>query len=69
MIPRLRSNFPLFEAAVIASLFGIGWALAGACPGPLFAMIGNGAVVMSVSLASALVGTWVYGVLRSRLPH
>ena len=50
-------------------LFGIGWALAGACPGPLFAMIGNGAVVMSVSLASALAGTWVYGALRSRLPH
>lgn len=50
-------------------IFGIGWALAGACPGPLFAMIGNGAVVMSVSLASALAGTWVYGALRSRLPH
>jgi uncharacterized protein len=50
-------------------LFGIGWAIAGACPGPLFAMIGNGAVVMSVSLASALFGTWVYGMLRPRLPH
>ena len=50
-------------------IFGIGWAIAGACPGPLFAMIGNGAVVMSVSLASALAGTWAYGVLRSRLPH
>ena len=50
-------------------LFGIGWALAGACPGPLFAMIGNGAAVMSVSLASALAGTWVYGVLRPQLPH
>jgi uncharacterized membrane protein YedE/YeeE len=50
-------------------VFGFGWALTGACPGPLFAQIGTGAVVISVTLLSAIVGTWVYGYLRPRLPH
>jgi len=50
-------------------LFGFGWALTGACPGPLFALIGNGAYVFMVSLLSAIVGTWFYGAIRSRLPH
>ncbi len=51
------------------TLFGLGWALAGACPGPIFALIGNGVTVYGVVLLSALVGTWLYGVLRLRLPH
>lgn len=50
-------------------LFGFGWALTGACPGPLFAQIGTGATVIIVSLLSAIAGTWVYGYLRERLPH
>ena len=50
-------------------LFGLGWALAGACPGPLFALVGNGVGVVAVTLASAVLGTWVYGALRPRLPH
>lgn len=50
-------------------VFGCGWALTGACPGPLFALIGNGASVIVVSLLSAIAGTWVYGVLRNKLPH
>ncbi len=51
------------------TIFGLGWALAGACPGPLFALLGNGVGVISVMLASAVLGTWVYGTLRQRLPH
>lgn len=51
------------------TIFGLGWALAGACPGPLFALVGNGVTVMIVAIGSALVGTWLYGVLRPRLPH
>lgn len=51
------------------SIFGIGWALTGACPGPLFALVGNGVTVMAVALLSATAGTWVYGYLRPRLPH
>ena len=49
--------------------FGLGWALTGACPGPLVAVIGSGMPVMIVAVASALTGTWVYGLLRPRLPH
>ncbi len=50
-------------------LFGFGWAITGACPGPLFAQIGTGATVIAVTLLSAVGGTWVYGLLRERLPH
>ncbi|MEJ7672862.1 MAG: DUF6691 family protein [Chitinophagaceae bacterium] len=50
-------------------LFGFGWALTGACPGPMFAQIGSGALVIIVSLLSAIAGTWVYGLLREKLPH
>jgi len=50
-------------------LFGFGWALTGACPGPLFAQIGTGATVIIVSLFSAVAGTWVYGSLSKKLPH
>ncbi len=50
-------------------LFGFGWALTGACPGPLFAQIGNGASVIIVTLISAIIGTWVYGWAREKLPH
>ena len=50
-------------------LFGFGWALTGACPGPLFAQIGTGAIVIIVTLLSAIAGTWVYGWMRTRLPH
>jgi uncharacterized membrane protein YedE/YeeE len=55
--------------AVGGVMFGVGWALTGACPGPLFALIGNGVSVMLVAVLSALLGTWVYGSLRSKLPH
>lgn len=50
-------------------MFGFGWAITGACPGPLFAQIGTGAVVISVVLLSAIAGTWVYGLVREKLPH
>lgn len=55
--------------ALGGTLFGIGWALTGACPGPLFALIGGGVSVMLAAVASALLGTWIYGLLRPRLPH
>lgn len=50
-------------------IFGLGWALTGACPGPLFAQIGTGATVIVVTLLSAIVGTWIYGYLREKLPN
>jgi uncharacterized membrane protein YedE/YeeE len=50
-------------------LFGFGWAMTGACPGPLFAQLGYGAAAVSVTILMALVGTWVYGKFREKLPH
>lgn len=50
-------------------VFGFGWAITGACPGPLFAQIGTGATVIIVTLLSAVAGTWVYGLLKEKLPH
>ncbi|HYW35338.1 MAG TPA: DUF6691 family protein [Balneolaceae bacterium] len=51
------------------TIFGFGWALTGACPGPLFTLAGAGYGIIIVPIASAILGTWVYGLLRSKLPH
>jgi uncharacterized protein len=50
-------------------LFGIGWGLTGACPGPIYVQIGSGAAIAIVTLISALIGTWVYSYLKPKLPH
>ena len=50
-------------------IFGLGWAITGACPGPLYAQIGSGFLVIIVTLLSALAGTWFYGLLKEKLPH
>ncbi|MDX2048997.1 MAG: DUF6691 family protein [Chitinophagaceae bacterium] len=50
-------------------LFGTGWAVTGACPGPLFAQIGSGASVVIITFLSAIAGTWVYGYFKEKLPH
>jgi uncharacterized membrane protein YedE/YeeE len=50
-------------------IFGLGWALTGACPGPLFALVGSGYSVIIVALLSAVAGTYVYGFFREKLPH
>lgn len=61
---------PFNKGQIIGGLiFGMGWASAGACPGPLYALIGNGAGVILVTLLSAVAGTWCYGLLRDKLPH
>lgn len=50
-------------------IFGFGWAITGACPGPLFAQIGSGATVVIITLLSAIAGTWTYGYFKDKLPH
>ena len=50
-------------------IFGLGWALAGVCPGPMFILMGSGYTVLVVFLAAAMFGTFTYGLLRSKLPH
>ena len=51
------------------TIFGIGWALTGACPGPVFVLLGQGYTVMIMVIAGALAGTLCYGLLRDRLPE
>jgi len=51
------------------TVFGLGWALAGACPGPLYVLFGTGVISMLIVIAAAVFGTFVYGVLKSKLPH
>ncbi len=50
-------------------LFGLGWALTGACPGPMFTLLGQGLWTILIVIASSVVGTFAYGVFRERLPH
>lgn len=50
-------------------LFGLGWALSGACPGPMYILVGTGVFTMLIVILAAMLGTYVYGVLRDKLPH
>lgn len=49
--------------------FGLGWAITGACPGPMFVNFGNGYLSFAIVIMSAVVGTFIYGVLKEKLPH
>lgn len=51
------------------TIFGMGWALSGACPGPLYALLGAGYASILVVIASALLGTWLYSYFKPKLPH
>ncbi len=67
-------NVPLKERGLAryiigGSIFGLGWALCGACPGPMYILVGTGAFTILIVIAAALLGTFVYGVLKDKLPH
>jgi len=67
-------NFPpkaksVARYAIGGLIFGLGWGLAGACPGPIFTLIGAGFLPILVVLVAAMLGTFLYGMLRDRLPH
>ena len=51
------------------TIFGLGWALTGACPGPMFVNIGHGYIGMLIVIFGALIGTYIYGILKNKLPH
>ncbi len=60
----------LYKAALAGgTIFGLGWAMTGACPGPLYVLLGHGYWVVAVIIISALAGTWVYGLVQNKLPH
>lgn len=62
-------NMSIIRYLAGGTIFGLGWALVGACPGPMFVLIGQGYVQLVVVLFGALLGTLLYGMLRNRLPH
>ncbi len=51
------------------ALFGMGWAMTGACPGPLYVLLGHGYLTILLVIVSALLGAFIYGLLRAKLPH
>ena len=66
-IPDKAKNYT--SAIIEGSIFGLGWALAGACPGPMYVLVGTGAMSMLIVIGAALLGTFAYGLLRDKLPH
>lgn len=62
-------HYSISRYLIGGTIFGLGWALSGACPGPMFTLVGNGFTVVLVVILSAVLGTFVYGLLRDRLPH
>jgi uncharacterized membrane protein YedE/YeeE len=58
-----------FRYIVGGTIFGFGWALIGACPGPMYVLVGTGVFSMLIVLAAATLGTFIYGLLRNKLPH
>ncbi|MFT7018171.1 MAG: putative membrane protein YedE/YeeE [Cyclobacteriaceae bacterium] len=63
-----KPNFR-FKPMVGGTIFGLGWALTGACPGPIYIIIGNGYSVFVVVLIAALIGAFVHGIIAHRLPN
>ncbi|TKC06049.1 DUF6691 family protein [Pedobacter frigoris] len=51
------------------TIFGLGWALTGACPGPMFVNVGYGYLAMLIVIIGALAGTYIYGIIKDKLPH
>ena len=68
-IPRQPWTWPGYQFWIRGTLFGLGWALTGACPGPLYVLIGSGLSVMVAALAAAIAGVWTYGLVRHRIRH
>lgn len=62
-------QFSIPRYLIGGTIFGLGWAMTGACPGPMYALVGNGLGVFLVVIASAILGTFAYGALRDKLPH
>jgi len=59
----------LFRYIVGGAIFGLGWGLIGACPGPLYVLVGTGVWTMLIVVAAAVLGTFIYGLLKDKLPH
>ena len=67
VIPPKNKTYPRY--IIGGFIFGLGWALAGICPAPMFILLGSGYTVLILFLVSAMTGTYFYGKIRKRLPH
>lgn len=66
----LNDKAPNYKSAFIGgSIFGLGWAMTGACPGPMYALVGSGTTVFLISIVMGVLGVLAYAALRSKLPH
>ncbi len=66
----LKDKAPNYKSAYIGgTIFGLGWAMTGACPGPMNALVGSGMTVFLISIAIGILGVLAYAALRSKLPH
>lgn len=66
----LQDKAPRYTSAYLGgTLFGLGWAMTGACPGPMFALVGSGTTVMLLAVLAGIFGVYVYAALRDKLPH
>ncbi|WP_372756265.1 DUF6691 family protein [Mariniflexile sp.] len=66
-VPKKENGF--VQYIVGGTIFGLGWALIGACPGPLYIILGTGVYSMIIVIAAAVLGTFIYGVIKDKLPH
>jgi len=62
-------DFSIPRYLIGGTIFGLGWAMTGACPGPMFTLLGHGVWSILLVIGSAIVGTYAYGLLRNKLPH
>ncbi len=67
LVPEKEKGFSRYIIGGV--LFGFGWALIGACPGPMYILLGTGVYSMIIVIAAALLGTFIYGILKDKLPH
>lgn len=67
IVPKKGNGFSRF--IIGGTIFGLGWALIGACPGPMYVLIGTGVFSMVIVIVSAMVGTLIYGAIKDKLPH
>lgn len=68
-VPDESFRMPGWQYWIGGTVFGLGWGLLGACPGPIYVLFGNGVTVMAAAFLSAVAGVWAYGAIRHRLPH
>ncbi|GGK19276.1 transporter [Yeosuana aromativorans] len=67
IVPKKENGFSRY--IIGGTIFGFGWALIGACPGPMYVLIGTGVFSMVIVILSAMVGTLIYGAIKDKLPH